>query len=385
MPETASSEVTFAVRIATLYLTVNKPTDPLKLHRAVEAALENDARVVSVDVVQVLPDPGPNAWQARQLYDPRAAGERMIQHQRIRGIGFVVDVPMQDQRRFQSDDPPSNRYCAQWDGRNLVIAWPHSGGTVNTRSGGHVVLDVLRDAAAASNALAVHQACSAGCEYELNHTTLIATASPDHTRRLTLGPLLHRERVELSMRSISPSASLADYVERIASDIGPSMSLFAVMSNMGMHVNALTTFALKTADEALLLQLRHDSPRTGKLRSRLRAAWNQRNWRRQTRALVSKLWLSINRIESAKRRYLSTRRSFELSMFAIEGLELLFQSDSDHNQIDLDTMDLTALHAEAETVVARIDNEQIRRATWVAGLVGGAAGAMASIFVSVLN
>ncbi len=85
---------------------------------------------------------------------------------------FTVRVPKKNQpTKHGFDDVPSDTYDVAWDGVTAWVIWAQSSPDI-PKSGGHVVRDVLDDAARALGGGVYEQACSPGCTNIFLHTTL---------------------------------------------------------------------------------------------------------------------------------------------------------------------------------------------------------------------
>jgi hypothetical protein len=376
----------FACRVGTFFLAVPLPyPDPPTLHREIERALEADSRVTRVNPRKALPPAEErNSWPRLTLVHPtKPAGH--FHSQGVRLIEFDVSVPIKNQRRVHDRDAPSETYTAVWDGFNLLVAWPLATKHLRVASGGHIASEVLESAVAKAGGHLVNQACSPGCTYEFNHTTILVDVSDDPGARVKFGPMCDRYELHATVPSSPKATTIASHARMLHGDIRSALLDFGLLKNHSRGVSGWTSSATASADKLLRTQMRRAQIHNEGWREQLKHAWNTRYWRRESRATISQLWLDINRIESSRRNYRSYRQRLEMKTSEIEGLELLFERDYLTDSAVLDAMELSSLQAEATTASARIDNHEIRFVTLLVGLVGAVSGAGASLVVAALS
>jgi hypothetical protein len=192
-------------RMGTFFWSVHPDTDPdeagEKLVKDVVSQLTSDSRVT-----YVVPPDFEHGFCSSQTFYPSAVenfqammfGSDALEALEVTPpIMFRIQVPIKNQplREGRYADIPSDSYWAAWNGITLVVMWSQYDDEI-PMSGGHVVIDVLRDAVAASGAKLVNQACSSGCSFKFIHSTMVIAFTKGRFYRGWIG----RNRLEAGGR-----------------------------------------------------------------------------------------------------------------------------------------------------------------------------------------
>lgn len=299
---------------------------------------------------------------------------------RLPPIWLTIDVPAKNQRQIQDSEIPAERYFATWDGITLLATWENEPTQhVTTPSGGHVVGQVLIEAASRIGRTIVIQACTPLCEYEFNHTTVIADVIEDLSEGIQFQGVCPPRQLHLQLRALGEDRdTLLAHTRALHGDLAAAFLDFAVMKNTASHAVALSFGASDAADVLLDLMRRRAAASLGGIRSRATARWHLRGWRRHARRLIADLWLLIARIQADRRHWSQARDSFEAEVSAL-GASALFDSDYRGEASDLERLDLGALQAAIQHAAARLDNRDLVAATGVGALAGALAGALTGL------
>ncbi|GAB3666075.1 hypothetical protein GCM10027596_33030 [Nocardioides korecus] len=275
------------------------------------------------------------------------------------------------------DDVPTDTYFVAWDGITALVMWDREEETVlPTRSGGHVVIDILTDVLASAGGALYAQPCSPGCTNEFAHRVLRIERA--------VGPRM----VGKVKTHGFPAADIHVHSENepigVAGDMMISLRqtafFFARYKNLARRIQDLESAARSDVDR--LLEVQYEQIRRAKLKfgARAREIGKAREERSETKVLVARLWIALARLESFKREWDGMRRRF-LESAEESGSLPMFQDDFGDDDHAVDSLDLSFIRAAIEQSASRYDTRVVALATGAggaAGLVGSMVGALLS-------
>lgn len=347
----------------------------LVVDESIRTALEADSRVTLV----LPPTRGERAaynahtvrlWDQDFDLDSVASGESDFVALRLpSSISFRVHVPRKNQPNLRgSDDVPVEDYLVSWNGLVALVAWEPAGNHA-TSSGGHVVLDLISDAAHAAGFQAPTIACTTGCRHRFAHLNLLVAARepvPDSFERVgDSGTGVH-------IRAPFPKSDDDVHdLRELGRRLMYPLELFAVAHSFGYRVASLDS--LVGDDGTSLMHLnylvahRHSLLRLQGWRDR----WHLRRWRRVRRELIASMWLEISTIERLTPRWRDHSEAY--AAFTAEAGAQALQAILDPETSAVSSIDVTAAKQTLADVGTRMDTRQIFYATLLGALA--AAGA----------
>jgi hypothetical protein len=271
------------------------------LYEKVRSALERDSRVSLIEEALARPE-----WMAAFVMYPDDDGSQEdlltetdhFHAVRLRDpLVFTVRVPKRNQPRFKdSDDIPTDIYYTAWDGVSLIVLWDRPLALREPpRSGGHVVVDILKDVSQAAGFDLYVQACNPACTNIFAHQVLRIEQykeSEHPTAHVVEGS--KRPVVDVHVGALSNGSDVAMMIYR---GFGFRMMQFARLKNSSRRLRAVEQLVRKRLAKLLQLQYSRNSRRTLHLRERVSALWTHRNDRSTERRLAAALWLGLARIE----------------------------------------------------------------------------------------
>ncbi|MGW4151971.1 hypothetical protein ACWEDF_02280 [Micromonospora chersina] len=292
-------------------------------------------------------------------------------------IAFKVHVPRKNQKPFRGHlDIPSDDYWVAWDGITMVAAWPHKKGTPFPRSGGHIAIDILRDAVTAAGFELYGQPCSPNCTNGFAHTTLVVGLCDDEPGTENV---YERNGSFVDVHLHAPEDTGA-WVQSLTKDIGYESQLFAQYKNQARRIRDIEKTARDMAEEVLSINIQQIHLSRYPLGRRV-ANWGvSRERRRRVMELIALLWLAFAQIEATRRDWSEMRRRLE-DAAARYGTGCLFETDRLDDDGAIESLDLSFIKAAVEQSAARQDSQTMASATALGALAatfGAIAGAIAT-------
>ena len=387
-PESAPSDAAspmFVVRVATVYLHVahdhSGGAPDLGLAQRLKDALEEDSRVTNAVAPALDPGWSPHVYAYPGIDSVEDAvgvldGQRHFHAQVFsEPINLDVHVPRKNQRTvFADDEIPAEDYHALWDGRSLLVAWEQSGDSHFSAAGGHVLEQVL-ETAAEKVALGIQvQACNPSCDFVFVHTDLVVVADPDATEWTAIP--------DEDLAVIYVTAPVEPELDAIANRVWlryrGALRDFADMKNLGRQVLDLELVMRYTLDRLSSLHHARAAALNGPLRKRPAAIWHLRAWRRQSRLLLSSLWLGLGTLEYRKRRWSDARTQFMRSTHEAD-IGKLFELDATDEMDSIRNLDVSSIEASMEHAGSRLDASAVVLATLLGAVAGAVAGALVAL------
>ncbi|MFJ9544348.1 hypothetical protein ACIRPX_45095 [Streptomyces sp. NPDC101225] len=290
-----------------------------------------------------------------------------------RPIVMKIVVPAKNQPKNQgADDIPTDTYWASWDGILVVVTWKHEQDTI-PRSGGHVVLPILRDAAEKARMEVYNQPCSPGCKNVFTHSILkVVEDTSLNEEEFTLEGNVGTLRI--------PARSSAKVVNRVTfMKLRSSGGTFARLKNVGRQILDLESSAwvnLECLLDAYKSRIEAGSTPWWRL-SGLRARWNVRGWRRLIRDHSARIWARITSAEHLAREWSEGKRRFEENVTE-DGVGAILRPDFATDELALTRLDMSRLESLSNQVESRLDNRVLALATAGGAISGAIAGTLVS-------
>lgn len=385
----------FFGRFGTFFLDVAHTKESNEtVYRKLEEAIRADSRVTELPVPEFRA-----VWTRTWTSFP--AGDRSAPEALLSGsdhfhpleitdpIAFEVHVPTKNQPVIlEADDVPTDTYWAVWDGITLVVLWKREATSRRPpRSAGHVVEDIIRQAASSIGARMVVQACSAGCTNMFAHRSLRidqfgslaggkASIRYDGSHSRIVGIHLHFDGAPL------------DVAKAIYSRIENPCTAFARFKNTSRRIIDIETLLRNLVDELLVIDFERLQRTNANLFKRagqgLKSAWRitrgGQSESRRAQEITGSIWIAMSRIEALRRDWLQLRRRFTDNA-ALEDRDVLFDIDRKDDELAVPAIDIGFARAAVEHRSARRDSRVIGWAT----LGGGIAGAAAAIATAALT
>jgi hypothetical protein len=150
---------------------------------------------------------------------------------------------------------------------------------------------------------------------------------------------------------------------------------FMLMKNNGRRILEIEKHCRLALSE--LLEIAYVRARSGgaSLRSRAKARWVNRGWRKASRQRISEVWLCLANIELLRREWDELRLKFEES--AEEGGRgRIFERDHSGEVGAVGNLDLNLISGSAQEAAERLDNRALLVVTGVAAVSGALGGAV---------
>jgi hypothetical protein len=375
----ADPEPVYVVRLATAYLVVPHTANAdVTYGERLKKSLLRDARVVSAFVPAL-----EQSWSPQfTVYSPLdrdgdttrvLEATRHVHVQRFSDpIGFKLRVPTKNQPKvFEYDEIPSEEYYVLWDGVTLLVGWRQSADKAVGNSGGHIIEEILAEAASRIDADVLVQACNPLCQYVFIHTAIRVEVRGGADSWTVAG----RPGDPYLLDAVLPRKGdgvdeLVDVAVRVWGRTAVTLRAFAAMKSQGRQILELE--ALVRNDLDLLNRLHHEraSARQKGWRERLRALWRFRHWRRTSRYYLARLWLGLGNLERLKRGW--TDKSLQFRRRSDEAnLGPLFHIDS-HGEVSMvEQLELDLIETAVEHASDRLNTSVVSAAT-LGGAVAGA-------------
>ena len=358
------------------------------LRNRLEQAIREDNRIVDAKPVSIKKD-----WLYRTLVYPRrveTTDRALLSNEDAGGairfsepVAFTVKVPIKNQPPFRGvNDIPTDTYYAAWDGITAVVLWQREPGDLRPpRSGGHVVIDVLRNIAKFVGLKFYAQACSPGCTNIFAHRVMRIERVRGSRRFSVRGVDNYAQCVDVHLHSNGEPDEIA---VGIVNTTGQEGYTFAIYKNYARRIRDLEKYARSMVDE--LLGLNHERIERSKMSTirRFRTFRVKRSGERRVRLLMSSLWLALARIEAFRTDWLQKRSYLNdlLDRFHYRDLYAMDQGDDDNAIM---SQDLSVIGSAVEQTANRMDARVMAWTTGLvalAGLLGAVVGGLLTVLLS---
>jgi hypothetical protein len=372
----------FVVRLATAYLVVpHDASESVEYARRLADALAQDPRVTHA----IAPPQLDKDWSPQfTVYSPMEDwedlsgvldGRRHVHVQRFSDpIVAQLRVPAKNQPKvFESDEIPSERYTVLWDGQALLVAWSQPAGRSVGGSGGHVVEEVLEEAAERADTELLIQACNPQCTYVFVHTAIRAVVDENAAGDWSISR--RADDPFLMDATLAEADSVIDAALETWARVRRSLDRFAAMKNRGRQILELERVVRRDLDELNQLHHRRAQAQQEGLRKRVGAWWSYRSWRRTSRFYLARLWLGLGSLERLKRLWVEDALSFRRATEE-DNLHELFTIDT-YDEVPLvEQLDLSLVEAAVEHADDRLTANALLIATAGGAVAGGVVAAL---------
>jgi hypothetical protein len=293
-------------------------------------------------------------------------------------IAIEVHVPSKNQPQpSEVGDIPAESYRVLWDGLQAMVTWESSSVFVPSPSGGHVVFDILTDAARAAGLDTYQQACSTLCDHGFLHHDLRVHWADDPALDETVRP------VEDMLSAVDIEAQ--DRIEaerRVYYRIAGTVRDFSFAKNSARRILDLEYQARVDLTDVLFMEVRlrdRGGPRHPIDSVRLLA--ERRRMRREVRRVLTRLWLVIANIEALRRRWSEDWGDFE-QVSNDSGVQALFSADIRRDAQMVESLEVDLIRSALQTAEGRSDSRSLVIATACGTVGGGFAGAVAAALLT---
>jgi hypothetical protein len=359
--------------------------DVTEIVRRVGDALGADNRVIDLTMPEIRVD-----WITRYEMHPdlRRTSEQGVLtgadhfHTLVMSgpIQFTVRVPKKNQPAFRGyTDFPSDTYHVAWDGATAIVLWEQIADDPIPMAGGHIVVDILADAAKAAGQSLYVQACSPNCKNQFIHNHLRVTANrvvaelslAVQTDPEYLGP------IDMHVPTLSPPSEAALSLH-YAADI-PTLQ-FSILKNGARRLRDLEAVTRGLLVQLLVLNRSRAVSQAipiWRLR-RYRALWQSRKSRREAARVIAEVWLGLAALENLRRTWDEDRLQFHHAQ-GTSVVGPLYGRDYADDEAAVLSMNMTLVRSAVESTAARLDNRSVTLATTtgaaaviVGAVIGGA-------------
>jgi hypothetical protein len=379
-PSDALPALALVARFGTFYFVAPEDARPAAILKTVVAALEEDPRVTSVADHTYEPSftRRMTVWPHNQNAhdDELVTGADGLNVLRFsNALEFTIKVPKKNQPTFYAEDVvPSERYIVFWNGASMVVTWAQPADSVVRRAGGHVAIDIIKTATKRAGGNVYVQACSPPCRHLFNHTNLFVQRG--EVARFEYEQIFDRDFGVVAPDWITPEELPVALYE----ELRPMVELFGEMKFLGQRVLDLEGAARHEVDHLNGILYARAHARQQPIVDRLKRLWTLRHWRRTARTHLSRLWLLLANVESVQRLWAKAERRFDTEGDNARQTEI-FAGDHSHDDVLVETLDLSLVRAVAEESSGQLDNSAITLAT-AAGAAAAAVGAVVAIILS---
>ncbi|MEX5299131.1 hypothetical protein RCG67_10170 [Kocuria sp. CPCC 205292] len=286
-------------------------------------------------------------------------------------IVFRVRVPIKNQPIYRGiDDVPSDEYLVVWDGVSVLVQW-NQDVTEATASGGHIVFDVLEAAAGEAGYAAEVVACSAECHHKFVHADVVTFDGDTHPDKFVISG-----ETPVGVGVITPFNREKDDLSnllRTYHEISYAVDIYSQVRDSVDSIYSMETKARSDSAKLMLIEYSRASSRQFPNPRSVVDAWKLRNFRGESRKLLSGLWLAMNYVESFEREWRRSSVRFK-SVLEENGLEKLTPI-FDIGEEEIEALDLSLIRENLQDSSSRMDSRMIFFAT-LAGAgaaLGGAA------------
>jgi hypothetical protein len=243
-------------------------------------------------------------------------------------------------------------------------------------SGGHIVEDILKDAASRIKTGIYVQACNPQCTFVFAHRALLVTSDPTAPGWSVTPDASDIETLHV----VTPEkGDLEETAGSVWFKYSSAFRDFADMKNVGRKILDLESAVRYDLDRLNTLHYTRASAADGPWKGRLAALWTQRGWRRKSRNYLARLWLGLGTLESAHRFWMEERSHFVRSAREA-GIEDLFTIDADDETAYIEAMDVSLIEAAVQHAGSRLDSGALVTATVGGALAGALIAAVITIF-----
>lgn len=380
-------------RIGTFYWTVPYSTEiegaQQKLVEGVVDRLRHDPRVLSAVVPR-----SPVSASTRSYLPPVPESDDAT----LKGVDakkaiqldspivFDLKVPIKNQRDHGGfADIPTDSYTVVWDGITMIVGWDQGGDDIPL-SGGHVAVDVLRDAVEGDRrASLVNQACNSECSFEFVHTTLVLQPGDAQELRCsyvsTEGVPAEGARSAIYfVEGVEEGRSLDQVLYLVFLDLSICSEIFARMRNVSARMRAIDEAARITLNSSLLNALDEAVVvENGYFKSLVQRRGKVVRNRRHIRRLSIELLICVANLDSLRQKWLESRREFD-DACRLGEYQVIYAVDTAADSAAAHGMDLSHLEHSVGRLFASLDNSSLSTATIAAACSGGVVGGLIGIF-----
>lgn len=375
------------VRFGTVMLTAGNHTSLPSFIAGLLAALKKDSRVEKVQDFERPPTIRKRHYFPDLNRSDRSAvlqgSDRAECVELSEPIAFRVRVMVKNQPLHEGvDDVPGEYYEALWDGVTLFVGWTQSDDDPAI-SAGHVVVQIIRDAAQTVGGDIYVQSCSPGCRFMFVHQTLsiIPPRSPEDLEgpvRLYAMP----GDVNRALINVDFPGGLSEHLLSIYFAISQQLGIYADFKNQGRRLIDLEDIAREDTAHLLMHNYAHAANAVKPFWVRPLAYWRGRGWRREARSLIAGLWLILVNMESLQRSWDEESRS--LFQFGLDA-DLLLGTDHKNDLDMIHALDIKSVTNAMAEVSTRLDNRTVALATGWGALGGAVAGGAVGGIIGILN
>lgn len=363
----------YFVRFGTFMLLARDKVPPVdELKERLESAIKKESRISSSDPVVLRKD-----WvYSTTVYPKRkdTTDEKLFngsdRRKAIRlsdPVSFTVTVPIKNQPEFKGyADIPTDTYYVAWDGITVVVAWPRSADEkMPPRSGGHVVVDILRALAKSADLDFYAQACSPACENMFAHRVMRLERVESPNISLSRVKAVGFPCVDVHLHCAGDACAVA---RAILKPIANVAYVFAMFKNYARRIRNLESLARTMVIGLLSIDHSHIERLKLPFYRRIKETWRHKSDKRKARLLISSLWLILSGIEVLRSDWLGYRNDL---LDQLEGQKLgdLFQADQGDDDKAVMSQDLSFIRSAVEQTANRQD---ARALAWTTALVAGA-------------
>ena len=345
--------------------------------------LEGDTRVIEVRKPEIN-----EAFTGRKAFFPesrhttsdgiRTGNDKLEAMSLSDDIRFRIKVPIKNQPKHHGyDDIPTDEYWVSWDGVTVFVLWEQDT-EHDPMSGGHILADILRDAAQELGGDIYIQACSPGCDNLFFHTTMHISETPaeEETRDIVITKRPRSPIVDVSLYDIDDAFEALMWLHLCLS---VPCGRFAEMKNLGQRLIDIEHNAGRGLAHLLDHYYEHSRLSTLPPWREIRNRWKNRSWRKEVRYLLVGLWLSLANMETVRQGWADAQRGFENTIDE-DGKAYLFAIDYRDDAAAIESINTRSLETAIEQVSDRLDNRTMVAVTFVGGVAGGLAGALVGLF-----
>jgi hypothetical protein len=372
-------EDTYLCRIATILLNAGKSENARDFLQPVRSALESDTRVTYAR----FNDPqNPDFIDYEIYYSDRAQATTKSSPQGSGAFNaisfdqllfFKIVVPIKNQpKHHDADDIPTDTYWVAWNGLTAFILWKHEGDLVPL-SGGHVVLEILQDAAERCGLSVYNQACSPGCTNVFLHTTLVVSKEEDQEEF----EVIDADGNHISV-AVPDLPDEEDVLYEIAYHLGYAAEHFSRRKNISRKLANLESLTTEQLQSLLVDYSGHAETAAKPFRGNLKEKWGDRSWRKHARLHSARVWLGASTMESFIHDWHEQDAEFQQELSP--GFAAIFAGDSRRDGVTVSSINISRLTEICAQVEKRFDTAVLSWATAGGAIAGAIAGSLVTLF-----
>jgi hypothetical protein len=342
---------------------------------AIADALSADSRVRNVRRAKI----DDNDCYSAGVFPPSSKSEVLLKGSDYRKylrfslpLLFSVEVPEKNQPKRRRQDVIPTSYEVVWDGVLLMVAWEAD--ELPDASGGHVVGEILAQAAEKVGRSLLIQGCNPNCEHQFAHADIRIVEAPGELE----APEYRRASERIVVDAAVPGEAKEEVLLNLFADIQLAAEEFMFMKNRGRRILALEVECRLMLSQLMAISYVRSELATKGLLDRIRGYWTGRTWRQNSRQRISSIWLAMASIEQLRREWEEVRRHFERAANH-RGMDKLFETDHAGESEDVDKLDLAPVSAAVQEAAERMDNRALLVVTGVAAVAGAIGGAVAGV------